>query len=55
MDVTHSASETAVWWACADCTVDVELTATDVAGFLQTCPDCSGPLHELWRWESRAA
>ena len=55
MDVTHPAPETAVWWACSDCTVDVELTAADAAGFLPTCPDCSGPLHELWRWELRAA
>ena len=55
MDVTDPVPDTAVWWSCADCAVDVELTAADVAGFLPACPDCSGPLHELWRWELRAA
>jgi len=55
MDVTDPVSDTAVWWACGDCAVDVELTAADAAGVLPTCPDCSGPLHELWSWERRAA
>jgi len=55
MDVTDLVPDTAVWWSCAGCAVDVELTAADVAGFLPACPDCSGPLHELWRWELRAA
>ena len=50
MDVTDLVSDTAVWWSCAGCAVDVELTAADVAGFLPACPDCSGPVHELWRW-----
>jgi hypothetical protein len=54
MDVTRIAPDTAVWWSCTDCGVDVELT-TDTGGFLQPCPDCPGSLHELWRWESAAA
>jgi hypothetical protein len=52
VDVTDPVSDTAVWWGCADCHVDVELTAADLQ---PTCPDCSGPLRELWRWELRAA
>ena len=55
MTATDPASETAVWWGCADCHQDVELTAADATGCLPACPDCSGPLHELWRWELRAA
>jgi hypothetical protein len=52
VDVTDPVSDIAVWWGCADCHVDVELTAADLR---PTCPDCSGPLRELWRWELRAA
>jgi hypothetical protein len=55
VDVTDAATEMTIWWGCADCTVDVELAGADAAGFLPTCPDCSGPLHELWRWDLRAA
>lgn len=55
MDTTNPLSATAVWWGCADCERDVELTAADVVGFLPTCPDCSEPLQELWSWELSAA
>ena len=59
MDVTTTRittpPDTTVWWSCTDCGVDVELPATGTAGFLLSCPDCPGPLHELWRWEPAAA
>jgi hypothetical protein len=55
MTVTDPTPDTTVWWGCADCKHDVELTAADVAGCLPACPDCAGPLQELWRWELRAA
>jgi hypothetical protein len=42
-----------VWWSCSECGTDAELSAAD--GFLPSCPDCSGSLHELWRWEPVAA
>jgi hypothetical protein len=44
-----------VWWSCADCGADVELPGAETAGFLLGCPDCPGPLVELWRWEPSAA
>jgi hypothetical protein len=54
MDVTQSLPDVVSWWSCADCGVDVELPATDGAGFLLICPDCPGALHELWRWTPAA-
>jgi len=53
VSVTNSLDDTTVWWSCSACGTDVELSAAD--GFLLSCPDCSGPLHELWRWEPAAA
>ena len=55
MDLTTTQTDTTVWWSCTDCDVDVELPVTGTAGFLLSCPDCPGSLHELWRWESAAA
>ena len=55
MDLTTSVPDTAVWWSCAGCGVDVELPAAEIAGFLQPCPDCPGLLHEGWRSEPGAA
>jgi hypothetical protein len=55
MDLTTSIPDTAVWWSCAGCGVDVELPAAEIAGFLQPCPDCPGHLHETWRSEPGAA
>ena len=56
MDVTNPPSgSVTVWWSCDGCGIDVELPAVQTAGFLLPCPDCSGPLHELWRWEPVAA
>ena len=45
--------EVTVWWSCAECVVEVELPAVD--GFVLTCPDCPGTLHEMWRWEPVSA
>ncbi len=47
--------DTAVWWSCSDCGIDVELPAADTAGFVVPCPDCPGSLDELWRWEPAVA
>ena len=55
VDVTNPLSAAAVWWTCSDCGVDVELPTGETAGFLLACPDCSGPLHEMWSWEPVAA
>jgi hypothetical protein len=55
MDLTTTQTDTTVWWSCTDCGVDVELPVTGTAGFLLSCPDCTGSLHELWRWEPAAA
>jgi hypothetical protein len=55
MDLTTSVSQSSVWWSCAECDVDVELAAADSVGFLQPCPDCRGPLDEMWRSEPGAA
>jgi hypothetical protein len=52
-DLTPSGAT--VWWSCAECGGDVELPAADAIGFLLSCPDCAGPLDELWRWEPAAA
>lgn len=48
-------SDTAVWWSCGECGGDVVLAALESAGFVVPCPDCAGPLQELWRWEPVAA
>jgi hypothetical protein len=48
-------SAATVWWSCAECGCDVEMPAADAIGFLLSCPDCAGPLDELWRWEPVAA
>jgi len=48
-------SDAAVWWSCFGCGTDVELAARDSAGLVVPCPDCAGPLDELWRWEPVAA
>ena len=45
--------EVTVWWSCTECVVEVELPAVD--GFVLTCPDCPGTLHEMWRWEPVSA
>jgi hypothetical protein len=55
VDVTNSVHDAAVWWSCGDCGTDVELAAREVAGVVVPCPDCAGPLDELWRWEPAAA
>jgi hypothetical protein len=55
VDVTQSVPDAVVWWSCSDCAIDVELPTSDGAGYLVPCPDCSGPLHELWCWEPAAA
>jgi hypothetical protein len=55
VDVTSSLSDAAVWWSCSDCGADVELPVADAAGFVVSCPDCSGALHEMWCWEPVAA
>jgi hypothetical protein len=48
-------SDATLWWGCAECGGDVELPAVDAIGYLLSCPDCTGSLHELWRWEPVAA
>jgi hypothetical protein len=55
VDVTKSVHDAAVWWSCADCDTDVELAAREVVGVVVSCPDCAGPLDELWRWEPAVA
>jgi hypothetical protein len=55
VDVTNSVHDAAVWWSCGHCGTDVELAAREVAGVVVSCPDCAGPLDELWRWEPAAA
>jgi hypothetical protein len=55
MDLTSSVPDTAAWWSCAECGVDVELPAAESAAFLQPCPDCPGLLHQTWRFEPGAA
>lgn len=52
--VTNSLPDAAVWWGC-DCDTVVELAECETAGVVVACPDCAGPLHELWRWEPVAA
>ena len=54
MDVTSSPADATVWWSCSDCDVDVELPATETAGFQLPCPDCPGSLSESWRWDAAA-
>jgi hypothetical protein len=51
VEVTVQVLEITVWWGCDDCGVDIALPAHGTEGFLVPCPDCSEPLHELWRWE----
>jgi hypothetical protein len=55
VDVTNPVLAAAVWWTCSDCGVDVELPAGETAGYLLSCPDCPGSLHEMWCWEQIAA
>ncbi len=55
VDVTDVDGGATVWWACAQCGAEVELPGAETAGFLVSCPDCPGPLVELWRWEPVAA
>jgi len=43
-----------VWWCCSECGTEVELPAAETA-FHLSCLDCSGSLHEMWRWEPAAA
>jgi hypothetical protein len=50
----NSVPDAAVWWGC-DCGKDVELAEREAAGIVVACPDCAGPLQELWRWEPVAA
>ena len=54
VDVTISHPDGAVWWTCTACDADVELPAVESEGFVVACPDCTGPLHELWRWAPAA-
>ena len=55
VDVTNLVQDAAVWWSCGECGTDVELEAREFAGLHVSCPDCAGPLQEIWRWEPVAA
>lgn len=55
VDVTILVPDSAVWWSCFACDTDVELAVLESAGILVSCPDCAGPLEELWCWEPAAA
>ena len=55
VDVTNLVPAAALWSTCSACGVDVELPAGETAGYLLSCPDCPGTLHEMWCWEPAAA
>ncbi|MBW0105589.1 hypothetical protein [Pseudonocardia sp. KRD291] len=49
------ASRETAWCSCSGCGVEAELPAEETAGVEVPCPDCAGPMSELWSWESAAA